>query len=238
MIRKSWVSKEKIKTILKTDTIERDIFMKKLLSNKKTAIALLVATVILLGFYVYMLARPISYGMAYHNKSEYAGGVFEGTMKFYSDETMTNSNTNFYDELNSRYYYKDGYVFFTMADTDEKYEEEVDFINKNFDEAIKMPFYADEINAFRVVATEGDGFETVYTCTPAIVFAITVGIVIAALIGLTSASWLLFTKKVTVAEAADAKEAADTEDAADAEDVAGAEEAAEAEECKSDDETN
>ena len=212
--------------------------MKKLLSNKKTAIALLIATVILLGFYVYMLARPISYGLAYHNKSEYAGGVFEGTMKFYSDETMTNSNTNFYDELESRYYYKDGYVFFTMADTDEKYEEEVDFINKNFDEAIKMPFYADEINAFRVVATEGDGFETVYTCTPAIVFAITVGIAIAALIGLTSVSWLLFTKKVTVTEnVADAEETANAEEA-DAEKTAAAEEAAEAEECKSDDETN
>ena len=207
--------------------------MKKLLSNKKTAIALLIATVILLGFYVYMLARPISYGMAYHNKSEYAGGVFEGTMKFYSDETMTNSNTNFYDEFNSRYYYKDGYVFFTMADTDEKYEEEVDFINKNFDEAIKMPFYADEINAFRVVATEGDGFETVYTCTPAIVFAITVGIAIAALIGLTSVSWLLFTKKVT-----DAENVADAEEPVNAEEADAEKEAAAAEECKSDDETN
>lgn len=207
--------------------------MKKLLSNKKTAIALLIATVILLGFYVYMLARPISYGMAYHNKSEYAGGVFEGTMKFYSDETMTNSNTNFYEELESRYYYKDGYVFFTMADTDEKYEEEVDFINKNFDEAIKMPFYADEINAFRVVATEGDGFETVYTCTPAIVFAITVGIAIAALIGLTSASWLLFTKKVT-----DAENVADAEETVNAEEADAEKEAAAAEECKSDNETN
>ena len=233
MIRKSWVSKEKFKTILKTDTIERNIFMKKLLSNKKTAIALLIATVILLGFYVYMLARPISYGMAYNNKTEYDGGVFEGTMKFYSDETMTNSNTNFYDELESRYYYKDGYVFFTIADTDEKYEEEVDFINKNFDEAIKKPFYADEINAFRVVATEGDGFETVYTCTPAIVFAITVGIAIAALIGLTSASWLLFTKKVT-----DAENVADAEETVNAEEADAEKEAAVAEECKSDNETN
>lgn len=39
--------------------------MKNLLSNKKTAIVLLVATILLLGFYAYMLARPISYGMAY-----------------------------------------------------------------------------------------------------------------------------------------------------------------------------
>ena len=189
--------------------------MKNFLSCKKTAIALLVATVILLGFYAYMLARPISYGMAYNNKSEYDGGVFEGTMKFYSDETMTNCNSNFDEVLESRYYYKDGYVFFTMADTDEKYDEEVSFINKNFDEAKGMPFYADEINAFRLVATEGDGFVTVYTCTPAIVFAIIVGIVEAALIGFTCVSWLLFTKKITVAE-----------------------NVADAEECKSDDKTN
>ena len=169
--------------------------MKNLLSNKKTAIVLLVATILLLGFYAYMLARPISYGMAYHNETEYEGGVFEGTMKFYSDKTMVNTNTNFEEEIESRYYYKSGYVFFTMAETDEAYDEEVDYINKNFDEAIEMPFYADEINAFRLVATEGDGYITVYTCTPAIVFAIIGGVVEAALIGLTVVSFLLLKKK-------------------------------------------
>ena len=169
--------------------------MKNLLSNKKTAIILLVASILLLGFYAYMLARPISYGMAYHNETEYEGGVFEGTMKFYSDKTMITGNTNFEEELESRYYYKDGYVFFTMAETDEAYDEEVDYINKNFDEARGMPFYADEINAFRLVATEGDGYITVYTCTPSIVFAIIGGIVIAALIGATCVSLILFKKK-------------------------------------------
>ena len=78
---------------------------------------------------------------------------------------------------------------------DEEYDEEVDFINKNFDEATKMPFYADEINAFKLVVTEGDGYATIYTCTPAIVFAIIGGIVIAALIGATCVSLILFKKK-------------------------------------------
>ena len=169
--------------------------MKNILSNTKTAIILLVITILSLGFYTYMLARPISYGMAYHNETEYEDGVFEGTMKFYSDKTMSNSNTNFDEELESRYYYKDGYVFFTLAETDEAYDAEVDFINKNFDKAIEMPFYADEINAFRLVATEGDGYITVYTCTSSIVFAIIGGIVIAALIGATCVSLILFKKK-------------------------------------------
>ena len=171
--------------------------MKNILSNTKTAIILLVITILSLGFYTYMLARPISYGMAYHNETEYEGGVFEGTMKFYSDKTMVNTNTNFEEKIESRYYYKDGYVFFTMAETDESYDEEVDYINKNFDKATKMPFYADEINAFKLVVTEGDGYATIYTCTPAIVFAIIGGIVIAALIGATCVSLILFKKKRT-----------------------------------------
>ena len=168
--------------------------MKNLLSNKKTAIVLLVATILLLGFYAYMLARPISYGMAYHNATEYEGGVFEGTMKFYSDKTMINSNTNFEEELESRYYYKGGYVFFTMAETDEAYDAEVDYINKNFDEAKGMPFYADEINAFRLVATEGDGYIMVYTCTDAVAFAVICGVVVLALIALSACSFVLFKK--------------------------------------------
>jgi hypothetical protein len=142
-----------------------------------------------------MIARPVSFGMAYHNETVYEGGTFEGTMKFYADGTMVNSNTNFEEEMESRYYFKDGYVFFTLAQTDEAYDEEVAFINKNFDEATKMPFYADEINAFKLVVTEGDGYATVYTCTPAIVFAIIGGIVIAALIGATCVSLILFKKK-------------------------------------------
>ena len=169
--------------------------MKNILSCKKTSIILLIITIISIGLYTYMIARPISYGMAYHNETEYEGGVFEGTMKFYADGTMVNSNTNFNQEMESRYYYKDGYVFFTLAQTDEEYKKEIASINENFDEAIKTPFYADEINSFQLIATEGDGFTTVYTCKPAIVFAVVGGVVELALIALTFAAVLLCKKK-------------------------------------------
>ena len=168
--------------------------MKSILSLKKTAIILLIVTIISIGFYAYMLARPISYGMSYHNETVYDGGSFEGTMNFYSDGTMINRNTNFDKELKSRYYYKDGYVFFTLARTDKEYEEEISDINKNFDEAIKQPFYADEINAFQLVAAESDGFTTVYTCVPAIFFAIVGGVVELILVAFTCASFI-FCKK-------------------------------------------
>ena len=42
--------------------------MKKILSNIKTVIGLLAVTTILLGFYIYMIARPISHGMDYHTE--------------------------------------------------------------------------------------------------------------------------------------------------------------------------
>ena len=169
--------------------------MKNILSCKKTSIILLIITIISIGLYTYMIARPVSFGMAYHNETEYEGGVFEGTMKFHADGTMVNSNTNFNQEMEFRYYYKDGYVFFTLAQTDEEYKKEIASINENFDEAIKTPFYADEINSFQLIATEGDGFTTVYTCKPAIVFAVVGGVIELALIALTFAAVLLSKKK-------------------------------------------
>jgi hypothetical protein len=169
--------------------------MKNILSRKTTAIILLVITILSLGFYAYMIARPISYGMGYHNETAYEGGTFDGTMKFYSDTTMLNSNSNLGAELESRYDYKDGYVFFVLAGTEQGYEAEVAFINEHFEEAIARPFYADKINAFRLVAAEADGFTTVYTCTPAIVFAIVGGVVEIALVALTCATVLLWKRK-------------------------------------------
>ena len=165
--------------------------MKKILSSTKTAIILLTVTVLSLGFYAYMLLRPISYGMGYHNVTDYEGGTFEGTMKFRADETMTNKNTNFEEEIKSHYYYKDGYVFFVMALTADDYDEEVKYINENFEEAINIPLYADKINAFKLVLEESDGFSAVYTCKPAIVFAIVVGSVELALVSLTVLSFVL-----------------------------------------------
>ena len=168
--------------------------MKKFLSGVKTSMILLAVSVILLGGYVYMLARPISYGMNYCNVSEYEGEAFEGTMKFYSDGTCLNRNSNFDQEVTLRYYYKDGYVFTLMMTTDEELEEEIAFINESFDAAVSIPFYAAEINAFRQVSEGIDDYVTTYTCTGAIVFAAVGGVIELALISLTVVSFVLSKK--------------------------------------------
>ena len=167
--------------------------MKKILSNIKTVIGLLGVTIILLGFYIYMIARPISYGMEYYAYTEYEGIVFECKVTFNADGTMHTWNTSNID-LDSRYYYKDGYVFFTSATTDEAYDQEVAWINANFEEAINTPFYADEINAFGYVASEGDGYSLNYDCKGAVVFAIAAGVVVLMFAGLTTTSFVLSKK--------------------------------------------
>lgn len=165
--------------------------MKKILASAKTAVILLIVTLISLGAYVYMLARPISYGMSYYNKSEYAGAEFEGTLEFYPDTTVKNHNTNFDEPMTFRYYYKDGYVFTLMATTDADYDEEVAYINENFDEAINVPFYASWINAFRYVNEGPDGEKAIYTCIPTVVIAIAGGIAELLLIGISGVSFYL-----------------------------------------------
>ena len=169
--------------------------MKNIFSNTKTSIILLVITILSLGFYTYMLARPISYGMSYHNETVYEGVTFEGTLKFYPSGKMLNENTNFETVLEDYYYYKDGYVFTLMAENEEEYEEEVAYINKNFDGAVNLPFYASKINAFNHTFEGPDGYTTTYTCTGAIIFAVVGGIVELALIGFVCASFLLCKKK-------------------------------------------
>ena len=169
--------------------------MRKFLSSPKNTRILLTVTVILLGFLVYMMARPVSYGMGYHNETVYEGELFEGTMKFYPDGTLINRNTTFNEEMQSRYYYKNGYVFFTLSETDEAYEKEVAYIDENFEDAVNSPFYACKINTFQMVSVGPDGYTMVYTCMPAIVFVIAFGIVELIFIGLTAYSFLLCKKK-------------------------------------------
>ena len=164
--------------------------MKNVLTNTKTVIILLAVTIISLGFYTYMLARPISYGMGYHNETVYEGEVFEGTLTFRPDGTMIVDNTS-YEAMEARYYYKDGYVFQTIAQTDEEYEEEVAYINENFEQAIEAPFYSTTTNAFKQVAVGVDGYTMVYICSGAVAFAIAFGIFELLLIALTAVSLIL-----------------------------------------------
>ncbi len=168
--------------------------MKKILFKTKTAIILLLVTILFLGFYTYMIARPISYGMSYHNEIVYEGVPFEGTMKFYPDGKLISDNTNFDEPLEMYYYYKDGYVFTLMAETDTEYEAEVASINENFDEAVATPFYAIKTGAFKQVSEGMDQEVTTYTCTGAIIFAIAGGVLALALIALTVSSFALSKK--------------------------------------------
>ena len=168
--------------------------MKNILSKTKTAIILLIVTVLLTGCYVYLLTCPIAYGMKYRNETVFEGQVFEGSLTYTADGKVISENTNFDEPIEMYYYYKDGYVFHLMATNDEEYEAEVADINKNFDEAVATPFYASKINAFKQVAVGLDEDVTTYTCMGAIVFSIVGGIDRLLLIALTAYSFVLSKK--------------------------------------------
>ena len=168
--------------------------MKNILSKTKTAIILLIVTVLLLGSYVYIIASPVTYGMKYRNETVYEGEVFKGSLKYAPDGKVISENTNFGEPFEMYYYYKDGYVFNLMAKNDEEYEAEVAYINENFDEAVATPFYAVKTNAFKQIAVGMDEDATTYTCIGAIIFAIVGGIDRLLLIALTAYSFVLSKK--------------------------------------------
>ena len=150
--------------------------MKNFLSNKIVSIILLVAVVVSLIFYVNMLAQPISYGRPYRHASVYDGDDFDSEMVFYPDWTMVVRNTNFDEDMKFYYYYMDGYLFFTMAQTEEEYEEEVTRINANFEEAVSSPFYAAKMNAFKMTDEGLDDYISYYFCQDSIFVAMTWGV--------------------------------------------------------------
>lgn len=168
--------------------------MKNILSKTKTAIILLIVTVLLVGSYAYLFTCPIAYGMKYRNEMVYEGEAFKGYMKYSPNGKVLCENTNFDEPFEAYYYYKDGYVFHLMATNDEEYEAEVAQINKNFDKAVAEPFYAFKINAFKQVAEGLDEDVTTYTCTGAIIFAVVGGIDSLLLIALTVYSFVLSKK--------------------------------------------
>ena len=168
--------------------------MKNILSKTKTAIILLIVTVLLLGSYIWIVANPVTYGMKYRNETVYEGEVFKGSLKYSPDGKVISENTNFDEPLEMYYYYKDGYIFNLMAINDEEYESEVAYINENFDEAVASPFYAVKTNAFKQVAVGMDEDATTYTCIGAVIFAIVGGIDCLLLIALTAYSFALSKK--------------------------------------------
>ena len=146
--------------------------MSKMKFNRKKHIAIVVIAAILLGFYAFMIARPISYGMGYHTVSTFEDEKFEGKMTFGRDGIVTIENTNFDEAMRYPYYYKDGYVFFLMGETEEACKEEIAAIDANFEEALNTPFYSSKINAFRLLSEESDGYSDMYTCTPFVMMVV------------------------------------------------------------------
>ena len=168
--------------------------MKNILSKTKTAIILLIVTILLVGSYIWIVANPVTYGMKYRNETVYEGEVFKGSLKYSPNGKVISENTNFDEPFEMYYYYKDGYVFNLMAKNDEEYEAEVAYINENFDEAVASPFYAVKTNDFKQIAVGMDEDATTYTCIGAIIFAIVGGIDRLLLIALTVSSFVLSKK--------------------------------------------
>ena len=109
---------------------------------------------------------------------------------------MLNSNSNLGAELESRYYYKDGYVFFIMTETEEEYQKEVEYIENNFEEAVNRLFYSAKTSAFKQNVSGGDdGYTAVYTCHNAKDLALACGIIELILIGFTCASAIIRKKQ-------------------------------------------
>ena len=138
--------------------------MNKVRSCRKPAWILVVIAMIVLVVGIYGMTRPMSYGSSYYHASFFEGEDFNGTMTFYSDNTMVIRNTNFDGEYKPFYYYKNGYIFFPLAQTEAEYQEEVAAINADFEGAVSAPFYASKINAFRLSSEGPDGYKSVYIC--------------------------------------------------------------------------
>ena len=166
--------------------------MKSILSNAKTAIILLIVTLLSIGFYTYMLVRPISYGMNYHIEMEYDSETFEGDVKYRRNGTLLNKNSNFDEETEEHYYYRDGYIFTLVAETETKREAEIAYINNNFDTLITTSISAFKTSAFKQTPAFDDSGVATYTCKGAVVFAIAGGVVELALVTLTVFSFILY----------------------------------------------
>ena len=81
-------------------------------------------------------------------------------------------NTNFDEEYTVFYYYKNGYIFFVLAQTEAEYQEEVAAINDDFEGAVNAPFYASKVNAFRLSSEGPDGYKSVYFCQASVMMLV------------------------------------------------------------------
>ena len=160
--------------------------MKKILLRKKGFWSILGVTAVVLVFLIYWIVRPISYGMEYYWYEICEEYEFEATMVFHMDDKVTIVNSNFDEPLEEYYYYKDGWTFLCMAQTEEEYKAEIEQINGDWEAAINTPFYASKINAFSYNNDNPlDGTQAAYVCKTAKVVAVVCGIIEGVLIAVT-----------------------------------------------------
>ena len=167
--------------------------MRIILSKTKVALSLLIFTVIFLSLYTYMLARPISYGMDYHNEMVYDGIHLEGRITFHLDGTATITSEDNNTSVEQPWYYLNGRMFFLRGMTEQERADEIEYINQNFEEVAADPYYSANFNAF---AYTNDYFEPhiIYACKSLIVFAVSGGVFAIFMIYLTVRSFVLSKK--------------------------------------------
>ena len=160
--------------------------MKIILSKIKTAIILVLITVLFSGFYAYMLGRPVSYGWKYYDETVYEGVHFEGAMTFDRNGTVQVKNSNFDETLEYYYFHTNGYLFVLDAKTEDERIEEISYIKENFEEAKALPYYGMKINAFLfgygAETAEIGAIDFVYACKGIVIFAVFVGVLLVAMI--------------------------------------------------------
>ena len=177
--------------------------MKKFLSKLPVMITFVALSVVLLGVYIYMLARPVSYGMAYkYSKKTDADNYYTTSIVVQNNKkaklTATGKELGIDMKETMTYWIVtkgDKFAVVGVLETDiplvptmteEEYNEVIKLIPDEFwntDAATKC-------NAFKFTA-DGD----TYTCTGAIVFAIVGGIIELALISFATLSVIFFIKK-------------------------------------------
>lgn len=129
----------------------------------------LIAFALLLGGVIYLAVRPISYNMEYYGEIDDEYGFFAGRRYYTREGYEIIKNTNYDLPGVGFYYYKDGYVFSLRSETEEQVALETEKINNRWEDALKVDFYACEINAFRLISIRPDGAVTVYLCKDAII---------------------------------------------------------------------
>ena len=90
--------------------------MNKLRSDRIAAWIFAFVAIALAVVGIYGMTRPVSCESSYYHASFFEGESLNGTIIFYSDNTMVVDNTNFDEEMTFLSYYKDGYVFFPLGE--------------------------------------------------------------------------------------------------------------------------